>query len=150
MKLLAKAALGALMLAGATAMTAAPAAAHVSIGIGIGGYGGYGGYGPGYYGGYYNAFCDPRSRWYDPYRCDDYGDDYYNGPVFIDGFWFNQPFRSRFHDGRREFFFHNSWRGGSGFHTDGFHHSDGGHSWGGGGHSWGGSGHSWGGSGHHH
>jgi len=140
MKILAKAALGALMLAGATAMTAAPAAAHVSIGIGIGGYGGYGGYGSGYNGGYYNAFCDPRSRWYDPYRCDDYDNDndYYNGPVFIDGFWFNQPFRSRFHDGRREFFFHNSWRGGSGFHDDGFrrgggefHHDGGGHGWGG-------------------
>lgn len=114
MKLLAKAAFGALMLAGATAMTAAPAEAHVSIGIGIGGYG------PGYYGGYYNAFCDPRSRWYDPYRCDDYYDDYYYGPVFIDGFWFNQPFRSRFHDGRREFFFHNNWHAGTGFHVDGF------------------------------
>ncbi len=72
---------GVLALAGAAFATAAPAEAHVSIGIGIGpGY--YGGYGPGY-----GAVCDPYSRWYDPYRCNDYDDDYdyYDGPVFIDG-----------------------------------------------------------------
>ena len=121
MKLLAKTALGALMLAGATALTVAPADARVSFGIGIGGYG------PGYYPGYYNAYCDPRSRWYDPYRCDYYdNDDYYNGPVFIDGIWLNGGFRSRFHDGRREFFDHNSWRSGSGFHRDGFRSGGGG------------------------
>ena len=94
MKLFAKAALGALMLAGATALGATPAAAHVSVGFGFG----FGGYGP-YYGypGYYDASCDPRSRWYDPYRCDYYDDyDDYYGPVFIDGFWFDGGFRSRF------------------------------------------------------
>jgi hypothetical protein len=121
MKMFSKAALGALLLAGATALTAAPAAAHVSIGIGFGGYGGY--YGPGYYGPPYYAYCDPDSRWFDPYRCDEYdGYDYYNGPVFIDGFWFNGPFRSRFHGGHREFFVHNGWHGGTGFHVDAFSH----------------------------
>ena len=110
----------------AIAAVGAPAQARVSIGIGLGGY-------PGDYGPPGRAVCDPYSRWYDPYRCDAYYADYYYGPVFIDGFWFNQPFRSRFHDGRREFFFHNSWRSGSGFHDDGFrrgggefHHDGGG------------------------
>jgi hypothetical protein len=133
MKLLAKTALGALMLAGATALTVAPADARVSFGIGIGGYG------PGYYGGYYNAYCDPRSRWYDPYRCDNYDEDYYNGPVFIDGIWLNGGFRSRFHDGHREFFDHDRWRGGTGFHGEGFRHDGGGRDGGRGG-GWGGHG----------
>ena len=101
MKLFTKAALGALMLAGATAMTATPAEARVDIGIGFG----FPGYYPGYYYGppgySYYAYCDPRSRWYDPYRCDYYDDDYYYGPVFIDGFWFDGPFRSRFFHGHR-------------------------------------------------
>ena len=140
MKLFAKAALGALMLAGGAALTATPAAAHVSIGIGIGGYGGYGGYQSPYY-----AYCDPRSRWYDPYRCNDYGDDYYNGPVFLDGIWLNGGFRSRFHDGRREFFDHDRWRGGSGFHEDGFRRGGGFHGDGGSHHDGGGHG-GW----HHH
>jgi hypothetical protein len=120
MKLFAKAALGALMLAGATALGATPAAAHVSVGFGFG----FGGYGP-YYGypGYYDASCDPRSRWYDPYRCDYYDDyDDYYGPVFIDGFWFDGGFRSRFFHGHREFFHNGGWHSGTGFHNDGFRH----------------------------
>ena len=139
MKLLAKAALGALMLAGATAMTAAPAQARVTVGLEFGG------------GGYrLPAYCDPYSRWYDPYRCDDTDDgyDYYNGPVFIDGIWLDSGFRSRFHGGHREFYYHDGWHGGSGFHGGGFHHGG----WGGGfggGHGGGGHG-GWGGHGHHH
>lgn len=119
MRLFTKGAIGALMLAGATALTAAPADAHVSIGIGFGF--------PGYYAPPpYYAYCDPRSRWFDPYRCDYYDDDdYYYGPVFVDGFWFDGPFRSRFYHGHREFFVHGGWHGGSGFHEDGFRHSDG-------------------------
>ena len=106
MKFLTKAALGALMLAGATALTAAPAEAHVSIGIGIGG-GGY--YGP-------PPYCDRYSRFYDPYRCDAYDDgyDYYDGPVFIDGIWLNDSFRSRWYGGHRQFYYHGGWHGGSG------------------------------------
>ncbi len=127
MKGFSKAVLGALLLAGATTLSAAPAAAHVSIGIGIGGYGGYGGYyGQRYYGPPYYAYCDPDSRWYDPYRCNEYDDyDYYNGPVFIDGFWLNGGFRSRFRGGHREFFYHDGWHGGSGFHGDAFRHEGG-------------------------
>src|ERR1700687_3164634 len=102
MKLFAKAALGAVMLAGATALTAVPPDARASGGFGFGGCGPYSGYG---YPGYYDASCDPRSRWYDPYRCDYYDDyDNYYGPVFIDGFWFDGGFRSRFFRGHREFF----------------------------------------------
>ncbi len=141
MKLLKKAALGALLLAGATALSAAPAAAHVSIGIGIGG--------PGYYGGGYPpAYCDPYSRWYDPYRCEEFDDyDYYDGPVFIDGLWLNGGFRSRYYGGHRQFYYHGGWHGGSGWHDNSFHHG-GGH-WSGG-HGGGSGGHSGGHWGHHH
>ena len=88
----------------------------MSIGIGFGF--------PGYYGPPpYYAYCDPRSRWFDPYRCDDYdGYDYYDGPVFVDGFWFDGPFRSRYWHGHREFFVHGGWHEGSGFHNDAFRH----------------------------
>jgi hypothetical protein len=139
MKVFKKAALAALLLAGATALTAAPAEARVSVGIGIGVPGGY--YGPGYGPGYGPpAYCDPYSRFYDPYRCEGYDNyDYYNGPVFIDGVWLNGGFRSRFFGGHRQFFYHGGWHGGTGWHG-GFHH--GGGNWGGhGGGSWGG---------HHH
>ena len=122
MKLFTKAALGALLLAGATALSAAPAEARVSIGIGIGGPGYYG---PGYYGPGYGppAYCDPYSRWYDPYRCDDYDDyGYYNGPVFIDGLWLNGGFRSRWYGGHRQFYYHGGWHGGSGWSGGGFRH----------------------------
>ena len=126
-----KGVIGALMLAGSTLVASEPAQARVSVGIGIGVPGPY--YGPGYYGpGYapgYSPFCDRYSRWFDPYRCDaDYYDDdeYWDGPIFIDGFWWNGPFRSRFHRGHREFFFHNHWREGHGGHGhfghEGHHH----------------------------
>jgi hypothetical protein len=69
MRKFAKTAIAALLLTGAaTALTTAPAQARVSIGIGIGP-----AYGPGYYGpAYYGPprYCDPYSRFYDPYRCD--------------------------------------------------------------------------------
>ena len=114
MRKLTKYAVGALALAGAAFATAAPADAHVSIGIGFGP--GYYGYGPGY-----GSVCDPDSRWYDPYRCDDYDDyDYYDGPVFIDGIWLNGGFRSRWYGGHREFYYHGGWHGGSGWHGDAF------------------------------
>ncbi|MEJ1970450.1 MAG: hypothetical protein WDN03_17755 [Rhizomicrobium sp.] len=144
MNIVKKAALGLAMLAGAAVATAAPAAAHVSVGIG------FGGYGPGYYGGYGpGPVCDPYSRWYDPYRCDDYDDDgYYNGPVFIDGIWLNGGFRSRYYGGHRQFYYHGGWHGGSGFHGGGFGGHGGGHGGFGGGHGGGFGGH--GGGGHHH
>ena len=125
MKLFTKAALGAVMLAGATALTAAPADAHVTVGIGIGG--GY--YGPAYPPPGYR-YCDRYSRWYDPYRCDAYYDDYYyGGPVFVDGIFFGGGYGHGWHGG---------WHGGHGW---------GGHGgWGGGHGGWGGHG----GGGHHH
>ena len=81
MKKVAKLALGALSLAAATLLTAAPADARVFVGFGIG---------PGYYGpppAPY-AYYDP---WYDPYYYDDYyGYPYpyygYGGPVFYGEF----------------------------------------------------------------
>lgn len=131
MKLFAKTAFVALMLAGAAIGTAAPAAAaHVSVGIGIGVPGPY--YGPGYYGPPVAAYCDRYSRWYDPYRCnayDDYSDGYaYGGPVFVDGIFFGGGYGHGWHGG---------WHGG--------------HGWGGG-HGWNGHGGSHGGwsGGHHH
>jgi uncharacterized membrane protein YgcG len=115
----------------AAVATSAPAQARVSIGIGLGYPGYYDGY-PGYYPGYYygpsaRAVCDPYSRWYDPYRCRyyyaGYGyDDFYYGPVFIDGVWTSGPLRWRDFDGRREFFWHGGWHAGSGFRSGGFRH----------------------------
>jgi hypothetical protein len=125
MKLFTKAALGALMLAGAAIGTTAPAAAHVSVGIGIGVPGPYYGPPPGY------AYCDRYSRWYDPYRCDSYYDNYYyGGPVFVDGIFFGGGYGHGWHGG---------WHGG--------------HGWGGGhGGGWSGHGGGHGGwsGGHHH
>jgi hypothetical protein len=98
-----KGAIAALALAGSAFVAAEPAQARVSIGIGIGG--------PGYG---YDPACDRYSRWYNPYRCDAeyYDDDFYDGPIFIDGFWYDGRWRSRWHHHRREFYFRNHWREG--------------------------------------
>jgi len=151
MKLVAKAALGALMLAGSAAAFTAPAAAGWSFGVGVG---------PGYYYGppnYAGAYCDPYSRWYDPYYCDDY-DYYYGPPLFIDGYWYSGPIRSRWYGGHRQFWVNNGWHGGnwgsSGRFVRGGGYSGGGHGWSGGGYSGGGhsfsggGGHGWSGGGH--
>lgn len=103
MKKIAKFALGALMLAGTTAMLAEPAAAHVSVGIGIGIPG------PGYYP-YPRRACDP-------YYCDAY----YDGSVFIGGAWYNGHYPWRYWGGHRQFWFHNGWHDGSRFRFAGFH-----------------------------
>ncbi len=81
-KIIARLAVGAVLVGSAAVITAAPASAagvRVGVGIGIGV--------PGYYGApYYNNFsCDPYSRYYDPYRC---GAGYYGygyGPSFYIG-----------------------------------------------------------------
>ena len=74
MKRYGKIALGALMLAGTTTIASVPAQAQVSVGIGGGYYdGGYGAYG---------ATCDPRSRWYSPYRCGGEYAGYYDEPYY--------------------------------------------------------------------
>jgi hypothetical protein len=106
MKKIAMAAMGALMAAGVTAATTAPAEARVTIGIGIGGPG------YGYGGGYYPpSFCDPYSYNYNPYRCDRwrYGRDYYYDPIYFGGVWYRGPFRYRDYGGRREFFVRGGW-----------------------------------------
>jgi len=147
MKFIAKAALGALMLAGSAAVVATPASAGWSFGVGVG---------PGFYGppAYARGYCDPYSRYYDPYYCDDY-DYYYGPPLFIDGYWFDGPIRSRWYGGHRQFWVHNGWRGGgSGYHGGGSFVRGGGggyHGGGGGGYHGGGGGgfHGGGGGGFH-
>ncbi len=100
MKTIAKTILGTVMLAGAAIAVAAPASAGFAVGVGVG-------YGPGYYGA---AVCNPYSRYYNPYACDD---EYYVGPpLYIDGFWYDRPMRSRWYGGHREFWVHNGWRHG--------------------------------------
>jgi hypothetical protein len=141
MKKLALAAAAAVMMAGTTVATTTPADARVVVGIGIG----PGFYGPGYYPGRY---CDPYSRYYDPYRCDG---DYYHDPIFFGGYWYRGPFRYRYWGGHRWFWVNhgwhrNEWHGARPSHMT-FHGGWYGHS----AHSW--SGHNWGGhsgGGHHH
>ncbi len=101
MKAFTKAAIGALVLAGAAMTAAAPADARVAVGIGIGVPGPY--YGAPYYG----PSCP---YWgYSPY-CD-YG--YYDGPVFIDGVWVGGGhFRHRFFGGHHQFWYNNGWHNG--------------------------------------
>jgi hypothetical protein len=109
MKNLKKLVLGALMLTGAAVGASQPAAAGVSVGIGVGIPG------PAYYGPAYA--CDPYYSDYDEYGCGAY----YTGPVFIDGAWFNGPLRWRWWGGGRQFWWHGGWRVGTGWHVGGFH-----------------------------
>lgn len=140
MKTFAKTLLGVVLLAGTAAAFTAPASAGFSIGIGIG---------PAYYGPRYvgPAVCDPYSRWYDPYYCGDY-DDYYGPPLFIDGYWYDRPLRSRWYGGHREFWVRDQWRHGDFYRGGGrFEHRGGyGGGYGGGGYG-GGHGGGWGGHG---
>jgi hypothetical protein len=91
MKHFTKIALGALMLAGAATVAAAPASARVVVGIGA-----PVAYAPG-------PVCNPYSPYYNPNYCG-YGPAYVGGPVVGFGF-------GGWHDG---------WHGG-GFHGGGFH-----------------------------
>jgi hypothetical protein len=132
MKKLALAALGALMMAGTTAATTAPAQARVSIGIGIGVPGGY----------YPPSYCDPYSYRYDPYLCNrERYYDYYYEPIYFGGSWYRGPFRHRYWHG-----YHQYWVGG-GWHRNEWHGGHPGH------HDWHGGWHGGGdhhGGGHHH
>ena len=123
MKRFGKLAAGALLVAGAaigaTLATTAPAAADVTVGVGIGI--------PGveYYGpspDYVNPCAYPRYRYFHPDYCYGYGPTYYgyydqryHGPGYyepaIGGFWFHDSFG------------HRRWRGGE-FHGGGFHDHD--------------------------
>ena len=105
-----KLAAGALMLAGATLVTTAPADAHITFGIGIGIPG------PAYYGG--NPCYNARYRYYHPEYCgypDGYGRGYYDqryygSGYYAPGLWFTDAWGhrrwrdddsdgTRFHDG---------------------------------------------------
>ena len=101
MKRFTKLALGALMLAGAATVAAAPASARVFVGIGA----------PVAYAG--GPVCNPYSVYYDPAYCG-YGPAYVGGPVigFGVGGWGGGWHGGGFHGGG----FH-----GGGFHGGGFH-----------------------------
>jgi hypothetical protein len=104
MNRIAKAVLGTLMLGGAALAVTAPAAAEFSIGIGVGpGY--YGPPPPRYVG---RSVCNPYSRYYDPYYCADY-DYYYGPPLYLGGYWYDRPLRSRWYGGHREFWVNDRW-----------------------------------------
>jgi hypothetical protein len=116
MKFIGKLAIGAAMAGLAAVGAAAPAsAAHVTVGIGVGGPGYYGGYAPGYYGGYYDSayyYNHPCAR-PAPYRPDwCYRPGYYGAPV-VSGLFFGFGGGHGWHD-------HDGWRGGWHDH-DGWH-----------------------------
>src|SRR6185369_16882960 len=114
MSYLIKGVVAAAMLAGGLFAVSEPAQARIGVSVGIG---------VPVYGPRYNPYCDRYSRWFDPYRCDAaYYDDDYDGPVFIDGFWFDGHHRHRRHHGHHQFWFHNNWHDGHMGHHRHHHH----------------------------
>ena len=103
MRTFAKAAFGALMLAGAMFAMTAPAFAYVGIEFGFGG--------PGFVFGdpcdYYDYYDEPPP-WGLPSDYCDYP--VYFEPVFFDGFWYRGPIYYRWTHGRRLFWLHGGWR----------------------------------------
>ena len=103
MKILAKAALGAAMLAAATFATTAPASAYVGIEFGFGG--------PGFAFGdpceYYDYYDEPPPWGLPPDYCDY---PVYFEPVFFGGYWYRGPIYYRWAHGRRMFWLHGGWR----------------------------------------
>ena len=109
MKQFGRAALGALMMAGAALAASTPANAGVSVGIGIGipapGYYRYEGYyGPGYYP------PGPCAR-YSYYYTGNCGYPAWTGPVYVGGVWYNGPHYYRYWGGRPWVWWHGGWRG---------------------------------------
>jgi hypothetical protein len=98
----ANAALGALMLAGATFAMTAPASAYVGIEFGFGG--------PGFAFGdpcdYYDYYAESPPWGLPPDYCDY---PVYFEPVFFDGFWYRGPIYYRWTHGRRLFWLHGGW-----------------------------------------
>jgi hypothetical protein len=101
MKIFAKAALGASMLAGAVLATV-PASASVGIEFGFGG--------PGFAFGdpcaYYDYYDEPPPWGLPPDYCDY---PVYFEPVFFDGYWYRGPIYYRWTHGRRLFWLHGGW-----------------------------------------
>lgn len=144
MNRIAKTVIGTLMLTGAAVAVAQPASAGFSVGVG---------FGPGYWGAPPPAYagrsvCNPYSRFYNPYYCDDY-EFYYGPPLYIGGYWYDRPLRSRWYGGHREFWVNDRWYRHDGWGHGGFYRNYGDWGRGGGyrGHGdWGGHG-GWGGRG---
>lgn len=92
MRIYAKIAIGALMMAGAAAALATPADARVAFGIGIA---------PGYYGPGYPYYPYPYCNYYSPYACGAYYGPYWGWGGYWGG-WrggFGGGFRGGFHGG---------------------------------------------------
>jgi hypothetical protein len=113
MKRFGKVALGALMLAGATALTATPASAGVDVGISFG----WGG--PDYMPfsnpcDYYDYYDEPPPWGLPPDYCEY---PVYFEPVYYDGYWYRGPIYYRWSGGERLYWLnggwrHDNWRGG--------------------------------------
>ncbi len=103
MKRYARAALGALLLAGSSFLMAAPASAAVGISFGFGG--------PGYAVSdpcdYYDFYSAPPPWGLPPDYCDY---PVYSEPVFFDGLWYRGPIYYRWNHGQRLFWLHGGWR----------------------------------------
>lgn len=105
MNRLGKIALGALLLAGASALTAMPASAGVSVGFSFG-------YGPGFVPfsdpcDYYDYYDEPPPWGLPPDYCDY---PVYFDPVYYDGIWYRGPIYSRWYGGERLFWLNGGWR----------------------------------------
>src|ERR1700692_2823501 len=108
MKTIARIALGAAMIAGATAAVSVPADARVVVGVGVGVPA------PDYYygGGYYPPGpCDS----YDYYYEGDCGYSSYTGRVLIDGVWVTGPHYYRWYGGRPFFWYRGGWHNWAGW-----------------------------------
>ena len=139
MNRIAKAVFATVMLTGTAVAVTAPAAADFTVGFGVG---------PGYYGPppyARGAVCNPYSRYYNPYACDDY-EDYYGPPLYIGGYWYDRPLRSRWYGGHREFWVNDRWYRHDDWGRGRFYRHDG--DWGRGRGGWGDRG-GWGHGGHH-
>ncbi|MGC9953528.1 MAG: hypothetical protein ABSD21_04530 [Rhizomicrobium sp.] len=106
MKRFGKAALSALMFAGATAFFAAPASAEVNVGISFG----FGG--PGYVTfsdpcAYYDYYDEPPPWGLPPDYCDY---PVYFEPVYYDDYWYRGPIYYRWYGGERLFWLNGGWR----------------------------------------
>ena len=101
--------------------------------------------GGGYYGGGYGTNCNPRSRWYNPYRCGDqyegYGAGYYDEPYYGGGYFAPSIYLGGFGGGYGRGYGggHGRGYGGGGYGGGGYGGGRGGH--GGGGYGYGGGGH---------
>ncbi len=91
-----------------TAVTATPASAGVSVGVSVGVPG------PDYYGEYRirgGRCANPKFAFNHPHFC---GYPMYREPVFIDGYWIDEPVYYRVYRGQRYFWWRGGWHVGHG------------------------------------